>query len=89
MALTLLTETRVNVEEYVGHSKILLPVMNVDCKCQTDTENTGGNAYGHPQAVAERCNVAIPCQVGVPGQTYKDVEAEMQIYCRDSVCQMK
>jgi hypothetical protein len=45
------------------------------CKCQTDTDKTDGNAYGQPQVVAERCDVAIPCHVGVPGQTYKHVGA--------------
>jgi hypothetical protein len=67
MALTLLTETRLNVEEYGGHSKALLSLTAVDCKCQTDTEKTGSNCYGHPQAVAERCEVAIPCHIGVVG----------------------
>jgi len=67
IALTLLTETRLNVEEYGGHSKALLPLMAVDCKCQTDTENTGSNGYSHPQAVAERCEVAIPCHIRVVG----------------------
>jgi len=35
------------------------------CKCQTDGDSTGGNGYGQPQAVAERCDVTIPCHVGL------------------------
>jgi hypothetical protein len=44
IALTLLTETRLNVEDYGRHSKALLPLMVVDCKCKADTENTGSNS---------------------------------------------
>ena len=40
------------------------------CKSQTDADNTGDNGYGQPQAVAERCDVAIPCHVGLIRQTY-------------------
>jgi len=39
----LLTETRVNVEQYGGHSEALIPVMAVVCQCQADTESTGCN----------------------------------------------
>jgi hypothetical protein len=67
IALTLLTETRVCVEHCGGHSEVLVPLLAVVCKCQTDTDKTDGNGYGQPQAVAERCDVAIPCHVGVPG----------------------
>jgi hypothetical protein len=67
MGLTLLTETRVNVEQYGGNSEVLVPLMAVVCKCQTDTNSTGGNCYGQPQAVTERCDVTIPCHFGVPG----------------------
>ena len=35
------------------------------CKCQTDGNSTGGNGYGQPQAVAERCDVAIPYLIGI------------------------
>ena len=78
IGLTLLTETRVNVEQYGGQSEVLVPPMAVDCQCQTDTDSTDSNSYGQPHAVAERCDVAIPCHVGVVGWTYKHVEAEMQ-----------
>jgi len=63
----LLTETCVNVEQYGRHSEVLVPVIAVVCKCQTDTDSTGGNDYGQPQAVAERCDVGIPCHVGFVG----------------------
>jgi len=65
--LTLLTETRVNVEQYGGHRQVLLPLMAVVCKCQADTYSTGGNGYGQPQAVTERFDVAIPCHIAVAG----------------------
>jgi len=63
----LLTETGVNVEEYGGYSEVLVPLMTVVYKYQTDSKSTGDNGYGQPQAVAERCDVAIPCHVGVVG----------------------
>ena len=65
IGLTLMTETRVNVEEYGGHGEALVSLMAVVCKCQTNTKSTGGSGYGQPHAVAERCDVAIPCHVGV------------------------
>jgi len=61
------TETCVNVEQYDGHSETLVPPIAVVCKCQTDTNSTGGNGYGQPQAVAEWRDVAIPCHVGFVG----------------------
>jgi len=61
----LLTEERVYVEEYGGQREVLVPLMAVVCKCQTDTKNTSSNGYCQPQAVAEWCDVAIPCQFGV------------------------
>ena len=67
MCLTLLTETCVNGEQYGGHREVLFPLMAVVCKCQADTHSRGGNGYGQPQAVVERCDVAIPCNVGVVG----------------------
>ena len=48
IALTLPTETCVNVEQYGGHSETLVPLISADGKCQTDTESTGGNGYGQP-----------------------------------------
>jgi len=63
----LLTETCVNVEQYDGHREVLVPLMAAVCKCQTGTDSTGSNGYGQPQAVAERCDVAIPFHVGVAG----------------------
>ena len=84
----MLTETRLNVEEYGGHSEVVVPLMPVVCKCQTDTDSAGGDGYGQPQAVAERCDVAIPCHVGVVGWTNKHVGAGMGIYCYDSKCVM-
>jgi hypothetical protein len=65
--LTLLTETRVNVEEYGRYSAALVPLTAAGCECQTDTEGTGGNGHDQPQAVAERRDVAIPSQSGVVG----------------------
>ena len=67
IALTLLTETCVNVEQYGRHRETLVPLMAIGCKCQTDTDSTGSDGYGQPQAVAERCDIAIPCYVGVDG----------------------
>jgi hypothetical protein len=67
LALTLLTETRVNREQYGGQREFLVPLMTIFRKCQADTYSTGGNGYGQPQAVTEGCDVTIPCHVGVPG----------------------
>ena len=75
-----------NVEQYGGQRDFLVPLMAVVCKCQTDTDSTGSNGCGQPQAVAERCDVAIPCHVGVAGLTYKHVGAGRQTYSCDSVC---
>jgi hypothetical protein len=75
IALTLLTETCVNVEQYGRQSETLVPMMAVVCKYQADTNCTGDNGYGQPQAVAERCDVAIPCHIRVVGWTYKHVAA--------------
>ena len=66
-SLTLLTETSVNAEQYGGQSEVLVSLMAEVCKCQTDTDSTGSNGYAKPQAVAERCDVAIPCHVGIFG----------------------
>ena len=63
VGLHLLTETCVNIEQYGGHSKVLVPLIAVVYKCQTHTTSTGGNSYGQPQIVAERCDVATPCYV--------------------------
>jgi hypothetical protein len=84
--LTLLTETCVNVEQYGGHSVVLVPLMAVVRKCQTDTDSTGSNGYGQPQAVAERCDVAIPWHVGVVGYTYNHAGAGRKTYSCDSIC---
>jgi hypothetical protein len=65
ICLTLLTETRVNVEKYGRHSEVFVLLITVIYEHQTDAKSTGGNGYGQPQAVAERCDVAIPCHVGV------------------------
>ena len=75
IALTLLAETCVNVEQYGGPSETLVPLMAVVCKCQADTSCTGDNGYGQPQAVVERCDEAIPCHVRIVGWTYKHVAA--------------
>ena len=63
VGLNLLTETSVNIEQYGGHSEVLVPLMAVFCKCQTHTTSTGGNSYDQLQVVAERCYVATPCYV--------------------------
>jgi len=63
----LLTKTGVNVEQYGGHCETLISALVVVCKGQTDTKRTGGNGYDHPQAEAERCDVAIPSHVGFVG----------------------
>jgi len=76
----LLTETCVNVEEYGGHREVLVPLVAVICKCQADTYSASGNGYGQPQAVAKRCDVAIPCHVGVAGLTYKHGGAGRKTY---------
>jgi len=60
--------------------------MPVVYNCKTDTDRTGGNGYGQPQSVAERCDVAIPCHVGLVGLTYKYVGAGRQTYSCDSIC---
>ena len=73
IGLTLPTETCMNVEQYGGQSEVLVPLMSVVCKCQTDTDRTDGNGYGQPQAVVLRCDVMILCQVGVFGLTYVHV----------------
>jgi len=65
--MTLKTETCLNVEKYGGQREFLFPAMAVVCKCQTDSKNTGSNGYGQPQAVAESCDITIPCHVGVVG----------------------
>ena len=75
-----------NVEQYGGQRDFLVPLMAVVCKRQADTYSASGNGYGQPQAVAERCDVAIPCHVGVFGLTYKHVVAGRQTYSCDSVC---
>jgi hypothetical protein len=67
IALTLLTETSVNIEEYGGHSEFLVSLTAVVYKCQTDNDSTDGKGYGQPQAVAKWCNVTPPCYVGVVG----------------------
>jgi hypothetical protein len=59
-----------NVEQYGGQREFLVPVMTAVCKCQEDTTSTGDNGYGQPQAVTERCDVAIPCHVGIVSLTY-------------------
>ena len=41
--------------------------MAVVYKCLTDTDSTDGKGYGQPQAVAKRCDVTVPCYVGVVG----------------------
>ena len=61
------TETCVNAEKYVGWWEVPVPLMAVVYKCQTDTDGTDGKGYGQPQAVAERCDVTVQCDVGVVG----------------------
>ena len=46
VGLNLLTETRLNIGQYGGHSEVLVPLMTVVYKCQTDTTSTGGKSYG-------------------------------------------
>ena len=75
LVLTLSTETSVNIEQYGGNSEPVVPLMAVVCKCQTDTNSNGGNGYCQPHTVAERCDVTVPCHVGIVGQTYKHVDA--------------
>ena len=65
VALTLLKETCVNVKQYSRKSEVMVLLMALACKCHTDADSTGGNGYGQPQAVAERCDVATPCHVGL------------------------
>ena len=63
VGLNLLTETRVNIEQYGWPTDVLVPKMAVFCKCQTHTTNTGGNSYGQLQVIAEKCDIATPCYV--------------------------
>ncbi len=56
-----------NVEQYGGQSEVLVPLTAVVHKCQTDTDSTGGDGYGQPQAVAKRCDEKVPCYVRVFG----------------------
>ena len=49
--------------QYGGYIEVLVPLMAVVYKCQTDTMSTGGNSYDQPHVVAERCDVAIPSYV--------------------------
>jgi len=44
----LVTETCVNVEQYGGHSEVVVGLMAEVCKCHTDTKGTSGNGYGQP-----------------------------------------
>jgi hypothetical protein len=67
IAFTLLTEACVNGEEYCGKFEVFFPLISAVYNCHTDTNNTDGNGYGQPQAVAKRCYVAIPFHVGVAG----------------------
>jgi hypothetical protein len=64
---TLLTDTRRNVEYCVNQTESLLVLVIDVGECKADTKSTAGNGYGQPQAVAERCEVAIPCHVGSAG----------------------
>ena len=47
------------------NSEVTFLLMALACKSQTDADSTGGNGYGQPQSAAERCDVAIPCHVGL------------------------
>jgi hypothetical protein len=67
LCLTLLTDTCVNAEQYGGQREALGPLMAVVCKCETDTDSTGSNGYGQPQAVAAGCDIVIPYHVRVVG----------------------
>jgi hypothetical protein len=67
IALTLLAETCVNIQQNGGNGEVLVPLMSVVCNCQTDTKSTERNDYGQPQTVAERCDIAGPCHVVVAG----------------------
>jgi len=53
----------VNIEKYGGQGEVQVSSMVVIYKYQTNTRSTGGNGYGQPQSVAERCDVMIPCDV--------------------------
>jgi hypothetical protein len=79
----------VNIEQYVGHREVVVSLMTIVYKHQTDTKNTGDNGYGQPQAVAERCDVAIPSHIGVVGWTYKHVGAGREILSCNSICLTK
>jgi hypothetical protein len=73
------TETCVNVKQYGRNSEFMVLLIALVCKYQTDADSTGGNDYGQPQAVAERCDVAIPCHVGLIRWTYKHVVSGTEI----------
>jgi hypothetical protein len=63
VGVNLLTGTCGNIEHYGGQNEVLVSLMAVIYKYQTDTNSRGGNGYGQPQSVAERCDVMIPCDV--------------------------
>jgi hypothetical protein len=65
--LTLLTQTCRDVEYCDNQIETPVVLMSVVCKYQADTKSTAGNANSQPQAVAERCDVAMPCHVGAVG----------------------
>ena len=82
----MLKETCVNVKQYGRKSEVMVLLVALVCKSQTDADSTGGNDYGQPQAVAERCDVAIPCHVGLFRLTNKHLESGTQISICNSTC---
>jgi hypothetical protein len=67
ICLTLLTETRVDVEKYGGNAEALISLTAMSGECQTDDEGTDSCGYSQPQTTAERRDVPIPDQSGVVG----------------------
>ena len=63
IGVNLLTGTCGNIEQYGGQNEVLVSLMAVIYKYQTDTNITGGNGYGQPQSVAASCDVKIPRDV--------------------------
>ena len=60
--LTLLTTTRVDIEDYGRHIESLFPVTAVYGECQTDSENTDSCGHSQPQTAAEGSDVSVPSQ---------------------------
>ena len=80
VCLTLLTEARVNFEQYGGHIEVFVPLMAVVCKCQTDTNSTGGNGYEQPTSRSSKVWRSDPLLCRICWVVYVHVGVGMEIY---------